>query len=66
MSSRDEITRRGFLGTFGAGIAVSNLAPLTVQAQAPSSSRSTGTVEKDVVYANGGFPPTVLFHVSPT
>src|SRR5437870_4590863 len=54
MSSRDEITRRGFLGTFGAGIAVSNLAPLTVQAQAPSSSRRTGTVEKDVVYAKGG------------
>jgi len=51
MSNRHEITRRGFLGTFGAGIAVSTLA---AEAQGPGSSRSAGTVEKDVVYGKGG------------
>jgi acetyl esterase/lipase len=54
MATKHEITRRGFLGTVGAGITVSKLAPLAGQAQDASSSRSTGTVEKDVVYAKGG------------
>jgi acetyl esterase/lipase len=54
MSTRREITRRGFLGTVGAGIALPNLTALAAQGQSPASNRSSGTVEKDVVFGKGG------------
>ena len=54
MSIRHEITRRGFLGTLGAGAAVSELASVAGQAPAPGSNRAAGTVEKNVVFGKGG------------
>ena len=52
--SSHEITRRLFLGTVGASIALPELTALAAHAQSPSSSRSSGTVEKDIVFGKGG------------
>ena len=54
MSIGLEITRRGFLGTLGAGVAVSELTSVAGQTPAPGSNRAPGTVEKDVVFGKGG------------
>ena len=52
--SSHEITPRLFLGAVGASLALPDLTALAAQGQGPSSSRSSGTVEKDVVYGKGG------------
>jgi acetyl esterase/lipase len=53
MLTRDQITRRGFLGSIGAGIAAPALTALAAQDQRPISNGS-GTIEKDVVFGRGG------------
>jgi len=53
-------TRRGFLGTLGAGIAASELALWQTQlkaqgqAAAPNAARDAANVDRDVVYGKGG------------
>ena len=50
------LTRRGFLGAVGAGIAISELASLSAQGQAPAPNpaRDAANVDRDVVYGKGG------------
>ncbi|MBF8301412.1 MAG: lipase/esterase, partial [Acidobacteria bacterium] len=47
-------TRRLFLGTFGAGIALSDVTSLAAQGPATSPGQGAGEVEKDVVFGKGG------------
>ena len=49
-------TRRGFLGSLGAGIAAGELALLSAQGQAPAPNpaRDAANVDRDVVFGKGG------------
>src|SRR6266850_1649854 len=52
--SRHELTRRVFLGSLGATLALPEVSARAAQAQAPNADASRAADEKDVVYGKGG------------